>query len=284
MNETQQQALNHLKEHIKTHPEDATVTLYLESIMPLDTIQTVDTYDELIRQCKMAPYGEIYDHIDYTISRLFSMIGINNFDLIPEEKTELQNIIKDDININFNDTLYANIFPHQRQNLNTEGSELRDAMSNLVDNMVNKEGNTVYPLIPIENEVLQKFFKSQGIDITGPFPADHPFIPNFISVLDWIYEGEPIVLTFCVKLTVKQYFDFVNHKIALSTDGVWGLFDPTNGGGGLEEELYKPFAFEYDDEIWSIQIESLDRNYGYTVGDVFGFDEGAWDEPEIIKL
>lgn len=220
MNTTQQQALNHLKEHIKTHPEDATATLRLGSIMPLDTIQTVNTYDELIRQCKMTPYGEIYDHIDYTISHLFSMTNINDFDLTPEEKAELQNIVEDDIVINFSDTLYANIFPYQMENLDTEGSILRDALSDLVDNMVNKQGNTVYPLNPINDETLQKFFKSQGIDITRPFPADHPFIPNFISVLDWIYEGEPIVLTFCVKLTVKQYFDFVNHKIALSTDGV----------------------------------------------------------------
>lgn len=284
MNETQQKALNHLKEYIKTRPEDATTVVHLDFIESMDTITHVGTYDELIDQCKRSPYREIYDYIDDAVYLLFKKAGIDDFDLTLEEKAELQDIIENDIIINFDDTLYVNIFPYQMENLNTEGSILRDALSDLVDNMVNKKDDIVYPLNPIENKTLQKFFKSQGIDITEPFPADHPFIPNFINVLDWVYEGEPIALTFCVKLTIKQYFDFINHKIAISTDGTWGLFDPVNGAGGFGEELYKPFTFEYDDEIWSIQIEGLDRNYGYVVGDVFGFDERAWDEPEIIEL
>lgn len=171
--------------------------------------------------------------------------------------------------------LKLNIFPYQDNNLDCEGSELREAIRDFVEKL---QGNQE---IVVKNELLEKLFKSQGYDInkvTGK--EDSKFIKSFIREIDNIWSEYPMFFTCLATMPIKKYFELVSGEYELDFMGTCGLFNPVQGSGSvLEVELEKPFIikFKADEDRFGVQVEGAHKCYGYSVKDVYDFSGYVWN-------
>lgn len=171
--------------------------------------------------------------------------------------------------------LRLNIFPYQEKNLGSEGSELREAIRDFVEKL---QGNQE---IIVKNELLEKLFKSQGYDInkvTGK--EDSKFIKSFITEIDNIWSDYPMFFTCMAKMSIEEYFKFVNGETELDFKGTCGLFNPIQGSSSvLEVELEKPFMIKFtgDEDRFGVQVEEAKKCYGYSVNDVCDFPGYVWN-------
>ena len=171
--------------------------------------------------------------------------------------------------------LRLNIFPYQDNNLNCEGSELREVIRGFVEKL---QGNQE---IVVKNELLEKLFKSQGYDInkvTGK--EDSKFIQSFIREINNIWSEYPMFFTCMAKMPIEEYFKLVNGESELDFIGTCGLFNPVHGSGSIFEiELEKPLQIKFkgDEDFCGVQVEESNGNYGYSVNDVYGFRGDVWN-------
>lgn len=171
--------------------------------------------------------------------------------------------------------LRLNIFPYQDNNLNCEGSELREAIRDFVEKL---QGNQE---IIVKNELLEKLFKSQGYDInkvTGK--EDSKFIKSFIREIDYVCSEYPMFFMCMTTMPIEEYFKLVNGETELDFKGMCGLFNPVQGSGSvLEVELENPFKIKFtgNEEFFGVQVEEAHKCYGYSVRDVYDFPGYVWN-------
>ena len=276
----------------KSNPEHFRGGLYYSpgEELSIKNIRDFEDYDSFIQDVECELYDMNIDAVAYTEQDIFEYI-LKKLKIL-EEYQELderhQNDIKDSTielisvdvlsNLEENTNLYLTIYPFQDDNLNSEGSLLRDDLSSLMDRLNGEKGCAIQ-----KTSALYKLFKSQGYNINTFKLKDaknSKFLKSFLAEANEVYEFAPVFLTFLVKTSIKEYFEIQNREKKLEiTEGTCGIFDPVTGtSSSFGIELEKPFiiSFTGEERFTGINIEDV-RGYGYSVSAVIGFSDDMWD-------
>lgn len=223
-----------------------------------------------------------------TLYEIYNYFDIENFN-------EVNDILYDYISVDIlsdyldKNMLYVNLFPFQHENLNTEGDQLVDILSYIMEE--NKE-----EIIQYQKEkpdcIMSKLFQSQGYNIVDILDREKREKSKFLKTMNNEIQNITDEYNFIVlsaSVSVKDFYDFYeNEKIIKLQDPFVGLFNPIHGGGSiLGVELEQPFEYQYKKElIDNIQIENSSKhsdfgNYGYTVNSVYGLGNDFWEHCAI---
>lgn len=257
--------------------------------LPIKNIRDFEDYDSFIQDVACELYDLNIDAVAYTEQDIFEYVleKLKMFEEYQELDERHQNDIKDSTieligvdvlsNLEENTNLYLDIFPFQDDNLDSEGSLLRDDLSLLMDRLNGEKGCTIK-----KTSALYRLFKSQGYNINTFTLEDiekSKFLKSFITEANEIYEFSPVFLTFLATTSIKEYFEILNGRKSMEIiKGTCGLFDPVTGSSSLFEiELEKPFTIKFTgkESFSGINVEDA-RGYGYNVGSVIGFWDKLW--------
>lgn len=262
-----------------------------DEYISIDDIKKYKTYDDFIDaaacdlyECNIQYIGELIDNnLTSNLAKLdltdaYDNLGFDYQERVKEWHSDNCNVdVLSDL-LSHSREFKANIFPYQDENLNCEGGELREAISDLSKKLSGEKD------IVIKNELLEKLFASQGYDVnkvTGE--EDSEFIKSFKSEINNIWEYYPMFFTCLTKLSLEDYFKLIRGELELKFKGMCGLFDFINGAGSsLEVKLEKPFIIKFtgEEEFDAIQIEEIEDNCGYTVNEVCGLCGSAWEHSD----
>lgn len=275
----------------KSNPEHFRGGLYYSpgEELPIKNIRDFEDYDSFIQDVECELYDVNIDAVAYTEQDIFEYVleKLKIFEEYKELDERHQIDIKDSTrelisvdvlsNLEENTNLYLDIFPFQDDNLDSEGSILRDDLSLLVNRLDGEKGCTIK-----KTSALYKLFKSQGYNINTFTLEDmekSKFLKSFITEASEIYEFSPVFLTFLATTSIKEYFEILNGRKSIEIiNGTCGLFDPVTGSSSVFEiELEKPFTISFTGEESFVGINVEDaRGYGYNVGSVIGFWDKMW--------
>lgn len=156
--------------------------------------------------------------------------------------------------------------------------DLASAMQEYKLHLYDKEGYPKNPrddfgnLIPLEAQ-LAEFNKTHS-----------PFLTSVCQELEnQTYEMG--TLTILANMSMKEFAEMMQpgKEVTMPKNSEVGIFNPWNGSGSvLEVELAKDFTFRSDD-IYDIQIEGVQPDFGYTVNNVYGLVGSCWKEPVSVK-
>lgn len=190
----------------------------------------------------------------------------------------------------------VNIIPEQKDNLNSEGSEMMYDIENIIVNTLNSDFKGYYQVEKIDkftnknlqNKLLANLFKSQGYDVSDlkneVKVRKSRFLTSMKSEIDNMTIIGSAFLVFLLDMSLDELLKInenIYHEITVKPETTVGLFNPVHGSGSLlGVELEKEFKFSLNDV--EIQIEKRRSNYGYTVNSVYGLITSCWSNKYYI--
>lgn len=185
--------------------------------------------------------------------------------------------------------------------------ELLSADSSL-KRLVEQQGHTMEELAATMKDYMKDFYDENG----SPFgPGEHPqkyldengkslpyetrmdlftagrskFLASLCEELD-NHTYSMGCITVLAEVSMNQFVDMMkpNSEITMACDATVGIFNPWNGSGSiLGVYLARPLTFTRDD-IYDVQVEGADLDYGYSLDRSFGMVDSAWKNPASIHL
>lgn len=261
--------------------------------------------------------SEVLDEKVHEIISTFQIWGFFNvfeeFDLELEKKeflyisesntyATLYNIVNEYVHIDIlkgiidKSSYKVNIIPEQKDNLNSEGSEMMYDIENIIVNTLNSDFKGYYQVEKIDkftnknlqNKLLANLFKSQGYDVSDlkneVKVRKSRFLTSMKSEIDSMTIMGSAFLVFLLDMSLDELLKInenIYHEITVKPETTVGLFNPVHGSGSLlGVELEKEFKFSLNDV--EIQIEKRRSNYGYTVNSVYGLITSCWSNKYYI--
>lgn len=277
----------------KNKPDDMVVRLYYDydDYADIGSIKDYDSYedfkDNLLEELMELNDAYVFDLIDDSFNEFKDSYSDLFDELTDDEEEEVSTHYSEMIEVDYNEDeliektkLRVNIMPYQDYNLDTEGSEMYEALSFLAEG----EDKSQYK----GNDMLDRLFKSQGYEDITKIDWDNsndPFIESFIeeyTEADLAYTWSQFFV-FLAEMSIKDYFDLLTGKSKMIyRSGVCGLFNPVTGSGSmLDVILNKPFTIEFTgkENFDGIQVEGV-SSYGYSVDSIYGLVESCWDNAD----
>lgn len=170
--------------------------------------------------------------------------------------------------------------------------------------LVEQQGYTMDALAKTMQEYKEFFYDEDGLvkrhfDVDGNelsasatcdlFNNEHStHHSKFLTSICQELENQRYQEGFITVLAEVSMNDFVNmmkagSQVTMSEDCMCGIFCPDNGAGSmLEVELEKPVVFTRDD-IYDVQIEGSEPDWGYNLDTVYGLIHSCWKQPSSIE-
>lgn len=93
-------------------------------------------------------------------------------------------------------------------------------------------------------------------------------------------------ITVLAQVTMEDYCKMMSSgaQVTMPVDSMVGIFNPWNGCGSiLGIELADQMTFSRED-IYDVQIEGANPDFGYTVDGVYSLVRSAWKKPDSIEI